>query len=340
MGADPSAKHLAPSRLPKRRQQVAAVCYRIRRRGIEFLLVQTRGGRWIFPKGGVQSGLTHAQSAALEALEEAGVHGRMEELPFARYFRRQSDAATAKKNKRPSDSRFSQPELAVAAHLCEVSRLEPPQESDRNPTWFSVEKAKQRLLEDREPEFGAELARVVDRAAARIQRLHSAAQHIPNRVHVDGMHKVRFEAHEDGRLHDDVRRAVLARYLLRPATVHSPAIEAAIEAHFRKVPQIDALVTNNEARRPRLRLGTGAGSSPQSAHNLTPIDSGRTANLLKAGQLASKRRVPARVGGGRTEKNSRPAPEPQPDVISTQWREDLAGVTKPKSHGGTLLSHA
>src|SRR5207244_2308926 len=41
-------------------QQVAAVCYRIRGSGIEFLLVQTRGGRWTFPKGGVEPGLTHA----------------------------------------------------------------------------------------------------------------------------------------------------------------------------------------------------------------------------------------------------------------------------------------
>src|SRR5271155_2735893 len=69
--------------LSKKRQQVAAVCYRMGRRGIEFLLVQTRGGRWIFPKGGVERGLTYAQSAALEAFEEAGVHGRMEEIPFA-----------------------------------------------------------------------------------------------------------------------------------------------------------------------------------------------------------------------------------------------------------------
>ena len=49
------------------------------RRGIEFLLVQTRGGRWIFPKGGVERGLTYAQSAALEAFEEAGVRGAVAE---------------------------------------------------------------------------------------------------------------------------------------------------------------------------------------------------------------------------------------------------------------------
>src|SRR5271169_3518963 len=102
MGVDATAKLSPLSRLPGRRQQVAAVCYRMRKRGIEFLLVQSRGGRWIFPKGGVESGLTPAQSAALEAFEEAGVHGRMEEIPFARYFRRKPDTAAATKRMRPA----------------------------------------------------------------------------------------------------------------------------------------------------------------------------------------------------------------------------------------------
>src|SRR5215467_12359285 len=67
------------------RQQVAAVCFRILSTGVEFLLVRTRRNRWTFPKGGVQPGLTHAQSAAIEAYEEAGVHGRIEEAAFAQY---------------------------------------------------------------------------------------------------------------------------------------------------------------------------------------------------------------------------------------------------------------
>jgi 8-oxo-dGTP pyrophosphatase MutT (NUDIX family) len=163
MGNRASVKVLQKPRLPKRRQQVAAVCYRIRKHRIEFLLVQTREGRWIFPKGGVEPGFTHAQSAALEAFEEAGVHGRMEEVPFARYYRRKRDTAD-------TTTTFP-PELAVAAHLCEVTRLETPQESKRNPTWFAIGKAKQRLREERTLEFGAELARVADRAAARVGRL-------------------------------------------------------------------------------------------------------------------------------------------------------------------------
>src|ERR1700736_3305065 len=97
------------SRLRKLRacKQVAAVCYRVRKAEIEFLLVQTRNGRWSFPKGSAEPGLTHAQAAALEAFEEAGVHGRMEEAPFTRYVRR-----------RRTDGRDSAlAEVVVHAHL-------------------------------------------------------------------------------------------------------------------------------------------------------------------------------------------------------------------------------
>jgi 8-oxo-dGTP pyrophosphatase MutT (NUDIX family) len=284
MAVDPSAKILRPLRLRKRRQQVAAVCYRIRGRGIEFLLVQTGGGRWIFPKGGVESGLTHAQSAALEAFEEAGVHGRMEEICFARYFRRKPDTAPTKKDTRPAGARSSEPELAVAAHLCEVTRLEPPQESNRNPTWFSAEKAKQRLLKGRAPEFGAELVRVVDRASSRIQRLHSAHHALD---HTDSLQRVRFEVHEEGRSHDDLRKAALARYFLRQREARSSgAMEAAVQAHLQKSRQIG---TPGEIRRPVLRLGTGAISPAGKVRNLTPIDSGPRANLSKAGNLPSSK---------------------------------------------------
>ena len=44
---------LAELRRLKKCEQVAAVCYRVRMSIIEFLLVQTGKGRWIFPKGGV-----------------------------------------------------------------------------------------------------------------------------------------------------------------------------------------------------------------------------------------------------------------------------------------------
>ena len=138
--------------------------------GIEFLLVRTNSGHWTFPKGKAEPGLTHAQAAALEAFEEAGVHGRIEEASFARYVRRKRGEA---RDSTRSAAKPAEEELAVQAHLCEVSRLEPPQESNRHPTWFSAEKAKRRLQEDRSSDFAAELARVVDRAVTRIKRLRS-----------------------------------------------------------------------------------------------------------------------------------------------------------------------
>ena len=86
--ASPKFVPLANLRKLRECQQVAAVCYRVRNDSVEFLLVRTRGGRWIFPKGNAEPGLTHAQAAALEAFEEAGVHGRIEEACFSRYSRR------------------------------------------------------------------------------------------------------------------------------------------------------------------------------------------------------------------------------------------------------------
>src|SRR6185369_5876262 len=149
---------LSQARRVRQCQQVAAVCYRVRKGEIEFLLVQTRGGRWTFPKGGVEPGLTHAQAAALEAFEEAGVHGRMQETPFARYLM----------NKRGKN------DPAVHAYLCQVMRLVRPQESHRDRTWFSAEKAKRALQKSRGRIDGLELARTVDRAGVRIRESYAA----------------------------------------------------------------------------------------------------------------------------------------------------------------------
>ena len=189
---------LAELRKLKQCEQVAAVCYRVRSGVIEFLLVQTGKGRWIFPKGSVEPGLTHAQAAALEAFEEAGVHGRMEEASFTRYVRRKGGEA------RSSGAKSDRKEPAVNAHLCEVLRLVPPQEPDRNPSWFSAEKAKRRLQEDRAPDFGLELAGVIDRAVSRIQRSRSR-----NTASIHGLQKVQFI--DIGRVQETAGRAKASR---------------------------------------------------------------------------------------------------------------------------------
>ncbi len=172
-------------------EQVAAVCYRMRGGDIEFLLVQTGGGRWIFPKGRVEPGLTHAQAAAIEAFEEAGVHGCIEEAPFTQYrVRRPAKPGAGKQT--------------VTAHLCEVLRLGPPQESGRNRTWFSVSEAKRYLQEDRSREDAMELLRVVGRSVTRIQqtrnkaRLGTERQAPSYRAQKDPLQQVQLEASPAG----------------------------------------------------------------------------------------------------------------------------------------------
>jgi 8-oxo-dGTP pyrophosphatase MutT (NUDIX family) len=240
-------KSLTP--LP-RRQQVAAVCYRMGKRGIEFLLVQTLSGRWIFPKGGAEPGLTRAQSAALEAFEEAGVHGRIEEIAFTRYFRRQLI----------SDAAGPAPVLAVAAHLCEVAHLERPQEANRNPTWFSAAKTKRRLIKDRPPEFGEELARVIDRAVSRISRLRARSHDGPHRSeHGDGLLEARFDFAENGRSLYNLRTAKILRKIVAP---RAGAV---------------------------LRLGSGGSSSAHATQNVTAIDSARKTITRKSNGVFSNR---------------------------------------------------
>ncbi|GAA0626965.1 hypothetical protein GCM10009422_24880 [Brevundimonas kwangchunensis] len=65
------------------RRQVAALPWRRGPDGIEILLVTSRETRrWVTPKGGRMPGKTDAEAAAIEALEEAGVHGEVAAHPI------------------------------------------------------------------------------------------------------------------------------------------------------------------------------------------------------------------------------------------------------------------
>src|SRR3974390_514759 len=138
------------------RIHVAAVCYRLKGDEPEFLLVRPRSGRSTFPKGGVEDDAPHADAAAREAFEEAGVKGHIEFEPFHWYFH----------SKRERSSRSV---VAVQTHLCEVERLVSPKEERRDPTWFKADKARRRLRENRTPELAQEVIDVVDRAIQRIR---------------------------------------------------------------------------------------------------------------------------------------------------------------------------
>ena len=138
--------------------QVAAVCYRLRGSSVEFLLVNTSSGKWTFPKGRIDPSLSGSESAAREALEEAGVEGRIEEHHFASYV--DTKRAFSHDNRRC--------EILVAAYLLEVSSVVAPEESDRNPTWFTALEAQERLAEQRVPKYARQLAGIVNYAAERV----------------------------------------------------------------------------------------------------------------------------------------------------------------------------
>ena len=66
--------------------QVAALCLRDGAAGPEVLLITSRGsGRWILPKGWPMPHRTLAEAAAQEAWEEAGIRGRVEDVPLGDY---------------------------------------------------------------------------------------------------------------------------------------------------------------------------------------------------------------------------------------------------------------
>jgi 8-oxo-dGTP pyrophosphatase MutT (NUDIX family) len=151
--------------------QVAAVCYRRSALSLEFLLVNTSAGKWTFPKGRLSPWLSASEAAAREALEEAGVRGRIEESCFAHYL----DVKRALGH----DNRSR--EILIAAHLLEVRSLTTPHEADRNPTWFSVDEAKQRLAEQRATRYSRELARIVDAALQTLRRTEKKLLSRPQR---------------------------------------------------------------------------------------------------------------------------------------------------------------
>ncbi len=147
---------LALRPLLRKRVLVAAACFRIRRGELEFLLVRTRGGRWTFPKGAVNGDRSDAEAATREAREEAGVIGRTQQRPFARYRHVKSGAWRI------------EAESLVKVYLCEVVQVQQPEETFRMPRWFSPEAAKSHLAESRTPSYAREAARVVDLAVERL----------------------------------------------------------------------------------------------------------------------------------------------------------------------------
>jgi 8-oxo-dGTP pyrophosphatase MutT (NUDIX family) len=146
--------------------QVAAVCYRRNGRGLEFLLVNTNGGgKWTFPKGAPEPGMSHSRAAEREAFEEAGVRGNIEPRHFHLYLH--------------SKGVFWKPpgvrEFVVKAFLMEVEQTMPSHEPMRNPTWFSADDARKTVAKGREVKYAREMQAVIDRAVGQLEAPKAAA---------------------------------------------------------------------------------------------------------------------------------------------------------------------
>lgn len=67
--------------------QVAALCWRMSKRGLEVLLITSLNSkRWILPKGWPEADLAGCENAAREAFEEAGVTGKIGVQPIGHYY--------------------------------------------------------------------------------------------------------------------------------------------------------------------------------------------------------------------------------------------------------------
>lgn len=83
----PDKRALRKAKAAKMRLQVSALCYRRTPKGkLRILMITSRRTRrWIAPKGWPMRGRTHAEAAAQEALEEAGVVGKISSKPIGYY---------------------------------------------------------------------------------------------------------------------------------------------------------------------------------------------------------------------------------------------------------------
>ncbi len=140
--------------MTRRRDQVAAVPYRIVQGEPCFLLVQASSGRWTFPKGHPDK-ITDAQSAWAEAKEEAGAVGDIELEPFRQY-------------RWPKNG---EEDLMIDAFLLRVTcdgLQREPKEHYRKPTWLRVKQASDRFNKN-SPYDDGQLERVLEKAARLVE---------------------------------------------------------------------------------------------------------------------------------------------------------------------------
>ena len=120
------------------RSQFGALCYRISDGKIQVLLITSRRTqRWILPKGWPETGMTPGESAANEAMEEAGVTGKLNERPLGVYYYEKTV-----KNGKNYPCIVTIYELKVQKTWADYQ-----EKSERRRKWFSQKGAAKRVLE-------------------------------------------------------------------------------------------------------------------------------------------------------------------------------------------------
>ena len=120
------------------RSQFGALCYRISDGKIQVLLITSRRTqRWILPKGWPENGMTPGESAANEAMEEAGVTGKLNERPLGVYYYEKTV-----KNGKNYPCIVTIYELKVQKTWADYQ-----EKSERRRKWFSQKGAANRVLE-------------------------------------------------------------------------------------------------------------------------------------------------------------------------------------------------
>ena len=112
--------------------QVAALCYRRRKKDVEILLVKSLGrGNWILPKGWPMDDRSLSKAAATEAFEEAGAKGKIKKKPVGSY--------KYTKTRKNGDLL----ECEALAYEMEVSDIKKkfPESDIRTARWFSKKEA-------------------------------------------------------------------------------------------------------------------------------------------------------------------------------------------------------
>lgn len=144
---------LAPSGKRDVRTQFGALCWRVQKDKLQVLLVTTRRTRrWVVPKGWPVHGATPSQAAASEALEEAGVEGRVGETCIGIF--------TYTKEMEGDDL-----PCVVAVFPLAVRKIHPdwPEKSERTRRWLAPRKAAKMVQEP-------ELARILLEFDPRVKR--------------------------------------------------------------------------------------------------------------------------------------------------------------------------